>query len=278
MPLFTSTSAVTRVARPRHYLLCRPDHFEVRYSINPWMEPAKPTDRPLALTQWERLRHLLDGLGHRTEVIEPLPGLPDMVFAANGATVVDGVVLTARFRHDERALEAPAYADWFRRQGFPVHEAEYVNEGEGDLLVTGSRILAGTGFRTDPRSHGEVQRVLGREVVGLTLVDPRFYHLDTALSVLDDEEIMYYPAAFSPQSRDTLRQLYPDAVLATDADADVFGLNAVSDGRHVLLSPQAVGLHAQLTARGFVPIGVDLSELLKAGGSVKCCALEVRAR
>jgi N-dimethylarginine dimethylaminohydrolase len=26
-----------------------------------------------------------------------------------------------------------------------------------------------------------------------------------------------------------------------------------------------------------VPVGVDLGELLKAGGSVKCCTLEIRA-
>jgi N-dimethylarginine dimethylaminohydrolase len=55
----------------------------------------------------------------------------------------------------------------------------------------------------------------------------------------------------------------------------VFGVNAVSDGRHVVLAQQATGLADQLSQRGFVPIGVDLSELLKAGGGAKCCALEL---
>ena len=67
-----------------------------------------------------------------------------------------------------------------------VVEPEYVNEGEGDLLVVGpTLILAGNGFRTDPRAHAEAAGVLGRAVVPLELVDPRFYHLDTALAVLD---------------------------------------------------------------------------------------------
>jgi N-dimethylarginine dimethylaminohydrolase len=256
--------------------MCSPVHFDVCYSINPWMEPEKPTDGGLALMQWERLINLFLGLGHQVEQIPPVPGLPDMVFAANGATMVDGKVLSARFRYPQRVDEGPAYADWFRERGYRVHDAEHINEGEGDYLVTGSRILAGTGFRTDAASHAEAARFFGRPVQSLTLVDPRFYHLDTALAVLDHDEIMYYPKAFSPESQAVLRELYPDAILATDADAEVFGLNAVSDGRHVLLASQASNLIEELWARGFVPIGVDLSELLKSGGSAKCCTLELR--
>ncbi|MFE9421331.1 dimethylargininase [Kitasatospora sp. NPDC006697] len=269
--------APVRVARPRRLLMCRPSHFEVCYSINPWMHPEKPVDNSLAVLQWERLRELYASLGHTVEVLDPLPGLPDMVFAANGATVVDGKVLGARFRHVQRTAEGPAYLSWFLRNGYQdVLWPEHINEGEGDYLVVGRRILAGTGFRTDQRSHAEAQEFFGLPVTGLTLVDPNHYHLDTALAVLSDTEIMYWPEAFTPGSQAVLRELYPDAVLASAQDAAVFGLNAFSDGRNVLLPQAAAGLIAQLKERGFEPIGVDLSELLKAGGSVKCCTLELR--
>ncbi|GGU00425.1 dimethylargininase [Streptomyces lateritius] len=274
----TTGDRPVRTVRPRRYLMCAPVHFDVVYSINPWMEPEKPTDTELAVAQWERLRSLYLGLGHQVELIDPIPGLPDMVFAANGATVVDGKVLASRFRHAQRVDEGPAYATWFRDRGYEVFDGAHINEGEGDYLVTGDRILAGTGFRTDRRSHAEAERFLGRPVVTLDLIDPRFYHLDTALAVLDHEEVMYYPGAFSAESRRTLRELYPDAILATEEDAAVFGLNAVSDGRHVLLPEQASHLIDALWSRGFVPIGVDLSELLKSGGSSKCCTLEIRDR
>ena len=56
----------------------------------------------------------------------------------------------------------------------------------------------------------------------------------------------------------------------------MLGLNAVSDGRHVVLPVQARGLAAQLSERGFTPVGVDMSELLKGGGGAKCCTLELR--
>jgi N-dimethylarginine dimethylaminohydrolase len=254
--------------------MCRPQYFDVTYSINPWMDPRKPTDTAASLRQWEALRELYVALGHTVEVIEPLEGLPDMVFAANGATVVDGKVLGARFRHRERTAEGPAYLDWFAANGYrEILWPEYINEGEGDYLRVGRRLLAGTGFRTDQRSHAEAQEFFGLPVTGLTLVDPNFYHLDTALTVLSPTEIMYYPAAFTPGSQAVLREMFPDAILATDEDAAVFGLNAFSDGLNVLLPQAATGLIEELKDRGFHPIGVELGELLKAGGSVKCCTL-----
>jgi N-dimethylarginine dimethylaminohydrolase len=257
--------------------MCRPEHFEVRYAINPWMRPGEPVDRDRALAQWEELRQTYVDLGHRVDLIDPVPGLPDMVYAANGATVVDGKVLGARFRHPERAAEAGAYRAWFEAAGYPVVGPEFVNEGEGDLLVVGDVVLAGHGFRTDPRAHAEAAAVLGREVVPLRLVDPRFYHLDTAIAVLDDATIAWLPEAFDAASREVLRARFPDAVVAEQADAAVLGLNAVGDGRHVVLPAQATGLAAALRERGYEPVPVDLSELLKGGGGPKCCTLEVRS-
>ncbi|MEW1569476.1 dimethylargininase [Streptomyces sp. NPDC093509] len=266
-----------RVARSRHYLMCRPAYFDVTYRINPWMYPAKPTDVSLAVLQWEQLYSLYQELGHTVDLVDPVAGLPDMVYAANAATVLDDRVLIANFLHAERAPEAPAYQRWFEERGYQtVRTARRTNEGEGDLLFAGDRILAGTGFRTDPAAHLEAEETLGAPVVGLTLVDPRFYHLDTALAVLDDGEIMYFPGAFSSESQAVLRDLYPEALLATEADAEVFGLNAISDGVHVLLPEAAGRLADELAERGFEPIGVDLSELFKGGGSVKCCTLELR--
>ncbi|MFF1697104.1 dimethylargininase [Streptomyces sp. NPDC058257] len=271
-----------RRATPRRYLMCSPAHFKVTYSINPWMDPSKPVDVPLAVAQWEDLRDRYRSLGHTVEELTPRPDLPDMVFAANGATVIGGRVLGARFAYPERGPEALAHLEWFREHGFTdLHEPTHVNEGEGDFAVTSSYVLAGRGFRASPLSHGEAQEFFGRPVLGLDLVDPRYYHLDTALAVLSDtgdarDDIMYYPPAFSPGSQAVLRRLFPDALIAEEPEAVALGLNAVSDGLHVLLPQGAIGLFAPLRERGYEPVGMDLSELLKGGGSVKCCTQELR--
>lgn len=255
--------------------MTRPLFFDVTYAINPWMDTTTAVDVDLANAQWERLRDTYRDLGHTVDVVEPVAGLPDMVFAANAGLIVNGAAIVARFKYAEREGESAAYAEWLTRQGYaPVH-AGYINEGQGDLLVAGGLILAGTGFRTDPRAHQEVSEITGMPVITLELVDPRFYHLDTALTVLDDTTVAYYPPAFSESSRLRIAELFPDTITVSTADAYVLGLNAVSDGKHVVHPEPATGYAEQLYQAGFDPVGVDLSELLKAGGSVKCCTLEI---
>lgn len=300
-----------RVPTPRHYLMCPPRYFAVEYSINPWMDPDRPVDTDLAMRQWTTLRDTYRELGHTVDEVPPQPGLPDMVFAANSGTVVDGRVLGSRFRAPERAAEAEHFRRWFVENGFrDVTMPRQINEAEGDFVWTGRVLLAGTGFRTDPDAHAEAQEALGVPVVSLHLIDERYYHLDTALFVLsggsdgaaravadtrvadpgprvaasgarvagsgagvadpggDDgglggrtrAQIAYYPEAFSEGSRRVLSRLFPDAVQATAADAECFGLNGISDGRHVVLPVEATGLADQLTARGYEVRFVDISE------------------
>ncbi|MEU5996095.1 dimethylargininase [Spirillospora sp. NPDC047418] len=271
-------STVERTALRRHFLMCRPEHFAVTYAINPWMDPAAGADAGTAVAQWEALRAAYLALGHEVSLIDPIKGLPDMVFAANGALVVGGRVYGAKFTFPERHAEGPAYMTWMRENGFAeVLEAQHTNEGEGDFLTLDHVILAGTGFRTDLAAHQEAQEFLGRPVVTLRLVDPRFYHLDTALFPLGGGNVAYYPGAFSPGSRAVLERLFPDAVIAAEADAAVLGLNAVCDGRNVVINAEATRLIATLRTHGYEPVPVDLSELRKAGGGPKCCTLELRA-
>ena len=265
----------TRTQRLRHYVMTRPTFFSVEYAINPWMDTTTRVDAERAVAQWEDLYETYRRLGHTVDLVEPVPGLPDMVYAANAGLIVNGAAIVARFKHAERDGESAAYAAWMDRRGHAPVATHHVNEGQGDLLVVGSMILAGTGFRTDPQAHVEVATLTGMPVVSLELVDPRFYHLDTALTVLDDTTIAYYPPAFTDRARTQLQQLFPDAIEVSSTDAYVLGLNAVSDGCHVVHPAQATGFAEQLYHAGFHPIGVDLSELLKGGGSVKCCTLEV---
>jgi N-dimethylarginine dimethylaminohydrolase len=286
-PAAETTSATTRIAHRRRYLMCRPEHFTVSYTINPWMVPANPTDTAVALRQWQDLHDAYVALGHEIELIDPIEGLPDMVYTANGGFVIDGVAYGPKFRFQERAGEAVPFIEWFRAAGFDTREPVEVNEGEGDFLLVGDVILAGTGFRSTGDSHREIGEVFGREVISLTLTDPRFYHLDTALAVLDPVEglenggpehanIAYLPSAFDERSQAILAERYPDAIHVSDEDGSVFGLNSASDGYNVIISPRAKGFEKQLRGRGYNPVLVDLSELLLGGGGIKCCTLELR--
>lgn len=269
----------SRRATRRSYVLCPPTHFAVETAINPWMDSSRPVDVARAVRQWEGLVEAYRSLGHEVQVVDAAPGLPDMVFVADGGLVIGDAALGARFRYPHRRAEAELVLAWLVEHGFPrAVLPAHVNEGEGDLLVVGGLVLAGTGFRTDLAAHAEVQEHLRRPVVTLQLVDPRYYHLNTALGVLDASTVVYLPEAFSPGSRAVLERLFPDAVLATTDDADCLGLNVVSDGLHVVLPAQAERLAGVLADRGYRPVPVDVSELARSGGAVKCCTLELHER
>jgi N-dimethylarginine dimethylaminohydrolase len=264
-----------RTPRTRRYAMTPPTFFAVEYAINPWMDVTRSVDVRVAQAQWEGLHQTYLRLGHHVDLIEPVPGLPDMVYAANGGFIAHDIAIVARFRFVERAGESRAYSGWMSSLGYRPVSTRHVNEGQGDLLMIGDMVLAGYGFRTDRRAHPEISAALGLPLVSLELVDPRFYHLDTALAVLDDRTIAFYPPAFSAAAVDQLHALFPDAIVVGSADAYVLGLNAVSDGLNVVVPSAATGFITQLRQAGFEPVGVDLSELLKGGGSVKCCTLEV---
>ncbi len=276
-------SSPERHASPRTILMCRPEYYTVSYRINPWMHPETPTDTARAIAQWETLYETYRGLGFDVKLIDPIAGLPDMVYSANGGFVLDGIAYGASFTYPQRQPEGPAYMDWFRENGYDVRVPKEVNEGEGDFLLVGDTILGGTGFRSDSDSHREVADIFGREVVTLELVNPSFYHLDTAIAVLDPSpapgekaNIAYLPSAFNEAGLAVLRERYPDAIVVTEADASVLGLNSYSDGYNVVIASRAKDFERQLRERGYNPIGVDLSELLLGGGGVKCCTLELR--
>ncbi|WP_181439746.1 dimethylargininase [Curtobacterium sp. MCBD17_028] len=280
-PAPATTTAPARTATKRTVLMCKPTHYTVSYRINPWMHPEEPTDTAKAVAQWQTLVDTYERLGFDIHFIDPIEGLPDMVYAANGGFVLDGVAYGAKFQYPERQPEGPAYMDWFREHGLRVAEPVETNEGEGDFLLVGDVILAGTGFRSDSTSHEEIARVYGREVVTLKLVNPAFYHLDTAIAVLDPEpvdgvaNIAYLESAFDEASLAELRRRFPDAIIATEEDAAILGLNSYSDGRNVVIAARATTFAEQLRQRGYNPIGVDLSELLLGGGGVKCCTLDL---
>jgi len=259
------------------YLMCPPTYFEIDYEINDWMKLSDQVNPDMALEQWQQIKTIYEQLGHQVKLIDPIKGLPDMIFTANAGQVIDSKALVARFKYQERQPETKLFESWLQANGYDqVKISDAVWEGEGDCLLVGDQLFAGYGFRSDLASHRELAQFFGRSVVSLKLVDPRFYHLDTCFAPLDASTVMYYPAAFDFECRQKLQDSGLTLIEANEADAAGFGLNAVSDGHNVVMSHQAATLARDLQKRGFNPIPVDVSEFKKSGGGVKCVTLELR--
>jgi len=259
-------------------LMCPPTHFDVEYEINPWMHRDNPVDHSRARAQWQALHDIYtQRLGWTVHLLEPRPHLPDLVFTANGGLVIGGTVVLPCFRHPERQGETALFEAWFRANGFksqplPTHDFE----GEGDALLWNDVLFAGYPWRSDKLSHQFLARSFGIEVVSLQLTDARFYHLDTALTVVNKTTVALYPRAFTPESLEQVRRLVPNVIMASDEDALAYGLNALSDGEHIVLSDRATGLIATYRKLGLEVWPTPIGEFQKSGGGVKCLSLELR--
>lgn len=262
-------------------LMCAPDHYDVDYVINPWMEGnIHRSSRDKAEAQWDKLYQVLQTYA-TIDLIEPQKGWPDLVFTANAGLILGDTVVLSRFFHPERQGEEPYFQAWFESQGYKVHllPKNLPFEGAGDALIdrAGGWLWAGYGFRSQLDSHPYLAEWLDVEVLSLRLVDRRFYHLDTCFCPLTDGYLLYYPAAFDTYSNRLIELRVPQEkrIAIDEADAVNFACNTVNIDRVVVMNKVSDGLKKTLTERGFTVVETPLSEFLKAGGAAKCLTLRV---
>ena len=276
--------------KPR-LLMCRPDHFGVEYAINPWMHPDdwQHDARHLAEQahrEWDGLRETFSFLGAHIELMPAVAGVPDLVFTANAAIMLDRKVLLARFRYPQRREEEGHYKAAFRAlqaKGFvdSIHTLPegITHEGAGDCVFDQTRNLfwMGYGPRSDIAARRPIEDTFEVEALPLKLIDPRFYHMDTALSALPNGEVMYVPGAFTGEGR----ALIADRVSAAQRieldmdDACAFAANTVCIGNNLVMPGCGPALRAELTARGYKVVTVPLGSFQRSGGAAFCLTLRL---
>jgi len=273
------------------FLLTDPAHFEVTYTINPWMQPFVWAQDPVghlaaARRSFHSLSSALTAAGAQLEIMPGVAGLPDMVFPANAAIVLNRLALLALFRHAERRGEERHFQQHFRtlKHRLILDEVaqfppDCFQEGAGDCIWDAfrGRFWAGYGQRSTRRAASEISAFFGCETTALELVSPRFYHLDVCFCPLSGGEIFYYPPAFSTASLDAIRDIVaPEHLIeATDENAACFNVNAVNVGDRLVMANASPDLVARLAERGYRVSEVDLLPFIMSGGGACCMSLRL---
>jgi N-dimethylarginine dimethylaminohydrolase len=273
------------------FLMCAPDHFGVAYKINPWMDPdgwgqGAKVFAAASHREWAALHHMLSELGGTINLVAPAPGVPDLVFTANAAVVLDRVALLARFRYPERQREEKHFEAAFRAlQGRGLIDSvkmlptDLILEGAGDCVWDDTRNLFWVGFgpRSDVASRHAVEDVFGVPAITLELADPRFYHMDTALCPLPHGEVMYVPEAFTRQGLAFIRDLVEPTLRIEIGveDASRLAANAVCIQNTIVMSGCGARLRSELTERVYHVVTIPLGSFLRSGGSAFCLTLRL---
>jgi N-dimethylarginine dimethylaminohydrolase len=289
-----------RLAWGYRFLVCPPEHYTVAYEINPYMHVEVRPDVELAFEQFERLVATLVAAGATVERMEPVAGLPDLVFTANAGLVDGHRVVPSRFRHPERQGETAVDVAWFERAGFEVLPLglDEPFEGAGDALPFGgasvvdaepsssarqddpaaaapvpATLLAGYRMRSSIRAHLALSRLLGVPVRSVELVDPRLYHLDLVFCPLDGRRALVAPQGLDAYGVRVVADLVPEPIWLEDHDAERFVANSVVVGRTIVMPACSRDLERRLRRAGFEVEVVDVGEFEKAGGACRCLTL-----
>ena len=257
--------------------MCEPRFFEVCYVINPWMEGnLGKVNRELAKEQWENLYGIVSRLAS-VSLIEPVSGLPDMVFTANAGLARGKEFIVSSFRHAERQPEAKLFENYFTSRGYNVRHLQEntIFEGAGDALFDSlGKLWVGSGIRSESHALAGIIEALNVEACRLELVDPHWYHLDTAFCPLPGGQVLAYEKAFAKKSVEAIRNAFGnDVIWVSEQDAENFACNAISIGQSVILHRVSAELKSVLAQRGFEVIEADVSEFMKSGGACKCLTL-----
>ena len=264
-------------ARGPTILMCPPDYYGIHYVINPWMDVARQADLPAAVRQWNGLRDALTAAGAAVCLVQPVEGLPDMVFTANAALLFGRRAVVSRFRHPQRQGEEEHFRRWLAEHGWEVVESPtgHAFEGAGDALFCGETLFAGYRQRSDARGHQKIGELLGVRVLPLELVDAHYYHLDTCFCPLAADAAIWFPGAFDDYGQRVVRANIARLIEVPDGEARSFACNAAVVGKTVITNDGCPRLQEQLRAAGFVAVATPLSEFVKAGGSAKCLTLRL---
>jgi N-dimethylarginine dimethylaminohydrolase len=266
----------------RHYLMCRPEHFRVEYAINPWMDVDAPLDSELALAQWDTLAAVLESAGAVVERIAQRPTTPDMVYAMNYGIVDGDHVAITNFRFDQRRSESESAEWWFGERGYRTTRIADTCAGAfeaGDAFLFGGRLVVAAGPRTDLATHDVLRDVFDVRVASVPVVHPALYHLDLSFCPLDETKAIVAPVAWSAAGRATVSRLVPEPLVIDEEEAYTFCANSVVVDS-VVIMPEGSPLRVarKLERWGFTVAMVDVTELHKGGGSIRCMTLPLDTR
>ena len=273
-------------------LMVDPEHFRLDEVLNPHSLDAEgrmlEVDTALAIEQWSRLVDTMRSSGIDVEILPGRSNLPDMVFAANeGFPYVSDSgerrVVLSKMTAPSRRPEVAHFESWFRSKGFAVDTAPCGAgesfEGCGDLLWLSDRkvILGGWGFRTSRVVLDRLAARIDVPIIAFHLTDPAFYHLDTAVTVLDDSRCLAHRPAFTEEGWDLLHAVFEEVVTApADEARHALVCHAFAPRPGVVIVEEEARLTCGLLEeKGYEVHPVPTSEFRKSGGSIFCLKLMI---
>jgi N-dimethylarginine dimethylaminohydrolase len=258
-------------------LLCSPTFYDIEYEINPWMHIENKVDKKKVMDEYRQLRAAYKSLGASVLEINPVKGLPDMVYAANLGFPFGNKFALSNFRYPQRKEEAKYAREFFEKKGFEIvnFPDKIYFEGQGDLLTTGGKYFLGWGKRSSREAKDILSKMLKINLIDFELIDPYFYHLDMSLGPLNKETVLMKPESFTKEGIAKIKREFKNVIEVSKEDNKFMACNLVVVNKNVVIGQGISGkLKKSIEEYGFKVVEVPMDEYRKGGGSIKCLTLE----
>lgn len=264
--------------RLERVLVCPPAFMKIEEAINETQKHFLDDniDQEKAMEQHRKFIQALHEHGSDVILLPPVNKFPEQVFTRDIGFTIGDTVFISTMGTKMRSGEDVILQDWLEEMGIKHEKIESFAIEGGDVIVDGSKVWVGVSSRTTEKAIEELQSKLPDHQVMAVPFDSKFLHLDCLFNIISPTEALIYSKAFSKEMVERFAAHY-SLIEVNDGEQFTMGPNVLSLGDRTLLSlPVNKEVNKQLTLSGYNVIELDISEIIKSGGSFRCCSLPIK--
>ncbi|QUG40840.1 hypothetical protein KD050_16310 [Psychrobacillus sp. INOP01] len=257
--------------------LCEPQYMEIKEVINDVQKKYvnNNIDRSLAISQHQIFEQTLRNAGVEVIKLRPSKEHPEQVFTRDIGFTLGNCLFISKMANPIRQGEEKILAQWMNEHDISYKKLSTHSIEGGDVIIDGNRVFVGVSDRTCKNAVQALQRELPDFEILPIPFNPKYLHLDCVFNILSSNDALIYPDALDPKIVDRLSSMY-HLIEVSESEQFSMGTNVLSIGHNRVLSlPINHEVNHQMREHGYQVLEVDFSEIIKSGGSFRCCSLPI---
>ncbi len=258
-------------------VLCEPQYMEIKEVINDVQKKYinDNIDRELAIAQHRAFEQTLRNAGVEVIKLRPSKDHPEQVFTRDIGFSLGSRLFISEMANPIRRGEEKVLAQWMNKHDMSYKKLSAHPIEGGDVIIDGKRVFIGVSHRTCKKAIEALQRELPDFKILPIPFNPKYLHLDCVFNILSSKDALIYPDAFDQKSLDILSSMY-HLIEVSESEQFSMGTNVLSIGQKRVLSlPINRDVNHQMRQHGYQVLEVDFSEIIKSGGSFRCCSMPI---
>ncbi|MFC0562416.1 dimethylarginine dimethylaminohydrolase family protein [Halalkalibacter alkalisediminis] len=261
----------------RQVILCKPEFMTIRDVINETQKKFKDEGIhiELAMAQHKKFVQTLEDHDVDVIILPSLKMFPEQVFTRDIGFTFGHILFVAEMANKLRQGEEEVLKGWLEKEDISYFNLRGDKIEGGDVIVNGETIYVGLSDRTNQQAIDHLQSILPHYEVVTVPFTEKYLHLDCVFNIISPTEALYYPGAFTQKEIKILSSRF-ELIEVSEEEQFTLGTNVLSIGNKKIFSlPVNTNVNQELRNRGFEVIEVDITEIIKSGGSFRCCTLPI---